>query len=100
MEFSKTLEGNEVVFSIGGELDALSAPELRPEIERLVAERPERVRFDLSNLRLIDSSGVGVLVSAYKRLHAIGAEMVVEGATDQPRAIFHLLRLDTIFPKG
>lgn len=98
MNFRRIENGSEVRLEIGGELDALSAPELRPEIERLIADRPLSVRVDLSELRLIDSSGVGALISAYKRLHAIGAEMVVVGLSSQPRAIFHLLRLDRIFP--
>jgi len=81
---------------IKGELDALSATDLRPELDKLVNSRPRRVNVDLSRLRMIDSSGVGALVSVYKRVRAQGGDVVVSGLQDQPLAIFRLLRLDRV----
>jgi len=80
--------------SIEGQLDALSASDLRVELDRLVAARPGTVEVDLSQLRLIDSSGVGALVSLYKRVRAQGGNVVIRGIRDQPLAIFQLLKLD------
>ena len=45
---------------------------------------------------MLDSSGVGALVSLYKRVRARGGEVVVLGLRDQPLAIFRLLRLDRV----
>jgi anti-sigma B factor antagonist len=100
MHFSRVDAPYEVILQIDGELDAVTVGELRPLLDALVAERPPRVRFDLSGLRLIDSSGVGALVSAYKRLRAQGSKMVVIGVSEQPRAIFRLLRLDLVFRRA
>jgi anti-sigma B factor antagonist len=97
MNFSRLDGTDESMLRIEGELDALTAPELRPVIDKLVADRPARVIVDLSSLRLIDSSGVGVLVSLYKRIRAGGGDVRIVGVTDQPRAIFRLLRLDAVF---
>ena len=47
----------------------------------------------LPRLKTIDSSGVGVLVSLYKRVRAQGGEVLVIGL-DQPLAIFKLLKLN------
>jgi anti-sigma B factor antagonist len=58
------------------------------------------VEVDLSRLRIVDSSGVGALVSLYKRLRAQGGEMVVSGLQNQPLAIFRLLRLDRVMSGG
>lgn len=85
------------VLRIRGELDALSAPELRPALDALVDERRSEVVVDLSELRLIDSSGVGALVSLYKRIRAIGGSVRFTGVTAQPLVIFKLLRLDVVF---
>ncbi|HEX6835710.1 MAG TPA: STAS domain-containing protein, partial [Polyangia bacterium] len=63
----------------------------------LVAEKRPTITVDLSDLRLIDSSGVGAIVSLYKRMRALGAKVEVVGLKDQPLAIFRLLRLDRIF---
>ena len=45
---------------------------------------------------MVDSSGVGALVSLYKRVRGQGGEVVVIGLRDQPLAIFRLLRLDRV----
>jgi anti-sigma B factor antagonist len=97
MNYSRLDDGDEAILRIEGELDALTAPELRPALEKLVGDHPKRVIVDLSALRLIDSSGVGVLVSLYKRVRALGGDVRIIGVTDQPRAIFRLLRLDAVF---
>jgi anti-sigma B factor antagonist len=97
MNFTRTDSGDVTVLRISGSLDALSTPELRPTIEALVAERRPEVAVDLSDLRLIDSSGVGAIVSLYKRMRALGSKVEVVGLKDQPLAIFRLLRLDRIF---
>ncbi len=82
--------------AIEGELDAVSVSELRPDLEKLVKGRPTVVEVDLSSLRMVDSSGVGALVSLYKRVRAQGGSVVIKGLRDQPLAIFRLLRLDRV----
>ena len=97
MNFTREDDGDVTVLRISGSLDALSTPELRPTIDALVAEKRPTITVDLSDLRLIDSSGVGAIVSLYKRMRALGAKVEVVGFKDQPLAIFRLLRLDRIF---
>lgn len=89
--------GTTTVLRIRGELDALSAPELRPTIDFIVDEQKREITVDLSELRLIDSSGVGALVSLYKRVRANGGTVRFVGVTAQPLVIFKLLRLDVVF---
>ncbi len=82
--------------TIEGELDAVSVSELRPDLEKLVKSHPNIVEVDLSQLRMVDSSGVGALVSLYKRVRAQGGNVTIKGLRDQPLAIFRLLRLDRV----
>lgn len=89
--------GDTTTLRIKGELDALTAPELRPTLDAVVAEGRREVTVDLSELRLIDSSGVGALVSLFKRVRANGGSVQFVGVTEQPRVIFKLLRLDAVF---
>jgi anti-anti-sigma factor len=95
--FSRSDDGEETVLRIEGVLDAVTAPDIRPTIEALVAERRRSITVDLSSLRLIDSSGVGVIVSLFKRCKAFGGAVRVSGLKDQPLSIFKLLRLDRVF---
>jgi anti-sigma B factor antagonist len=81
---------------IEGELDALSVPNLRPVLEELLQRRPQKVAVDVSKLRLIDSSGVGLLISLFRRLKAQGGRMALRGAQEQPLFILRLMRLDHI----
>jgi anti-sigma B factor antagonist len=97
MTFSRTDTGEVTVLRIDGALDATSTPELRPVIDGIVNDKRTRCDVELSGLRLIDSSGVGAIVSLYKRMRAQGGEVSVKGLRDQPLAIFRLLRLDRVF---
>ena len=80
--------------SIEGVLDALTVPEVRKSLDAVVAQNPHRVVVDLSHLRIIDSCGVGAIVSLYKRVRANSAELTVSGASQQPLAVLKLLNLD------
>jgi anti-sigma B factor antagonist len=97
MNHSISDEDTTKLLRIRGELDALSAPELRPVLDKIVDERHADVTVDLSDLRLIDSSGVGALVSLYKRVRAQGGSVRFVGVRAQPLVIFKLLRLDIVF---
>jgi anti-sigma B factor antagonist len=91
-----TLEGGGVRVAIEGELDVVTVPALRKEVERVVGMTPKRVEVDLHGLRMVDSSGVGALVSLYKQVRGQGGEVMMLGLRDQPLAIFRLLRLDRV----
>ncbi len=97
MKFSRVDKGDETFLRVEGVLDALTVPELRPTVEALVAEERKSIVVDLASLRVIDSSGVGLLVSLLKRCKPFGGVVSVVGLKDQPLAIFKLLRLDRVF---
>lgn len=97
MNYSRMDEEDATTLRIRGELDALSAAELRPLLDELVRDQRRNVKVDLSELRMVDSSGVGALVSLYKRVRAYGGDVTFAGVTAQPLVIFKLLRLDVVF---
>lgn len=97
MNFSRFDSGEETIIRIEGVLDAVTTPDIRPEIDSLVTQKRRDITVDVSSLRLIDSSGVGVIVSLFKRCKAFGGVVRVSGLRDQPLTIFRLLRLDKVF---
>ncbi len=97
MKFTRTDTESTTSLRIVGCLDALTAPELRPCVDELAAGGPGEIVVDLSELELIDSSGVAVIVSLYKRVRARGGAVKIDGLVGQPLAIFKLLRLDRVF---
>jgi anti-sigma B factor antagonist len=82
--------------AIEGELHRLTVSDLKADIDKLVTQKPRRVEIDLRQLQMIDSAGVGALVSLFKAVRASGGEVVVTGLRDQPLAIFKLLRLESV----
>lgn len=90
------LDGGETQVRIEGALDALTVRDLRPILDAIVGERPKHVTVDLAELTLIDSSGVGAIVSLFKRVKAAGGQVVVARAHDQPLAVLKLLKLDRV----
>jgi anti-sigma B factor antagonist len=97
LTFSTEESQDGVVLKLTGSLDAMTAPELLPTIDRLVEEKRTRVTVNLEELDLIDSSGVAAIVALYKRTRSNGGRVTVTGARDQPLAIFKLLRMDRVF---
>lgn len=97
MNYVREDDGERTTLHVRGELDALSASELRPLLDRIIDDRRLDVTVDLSQLRLVDSSGVGALVSLFKRVRASGGLVEFVGVRSQPLVIFKLLRLDVVF---
>lgn len=97
LTFSTNNDNDELTLKLGGQLDALSAPELMPTIDKMVSEKSKLIVVELSDLELIDSSGVAAIVALYKRARSHGGKVKVTGARDQPLAIFKLLRMDKVF---
>lgn len=97
MNCVRTDNDNESKLELDGALDALTAPELRPIFDKLVADKRKRVTVDMGKVTMLDSSGVGAIVSLYKRVKAEGGKVEVVGAKDQPLAVLKLLKLDRVF---
>src|SRR5438874_12215999 len=98
-EYRREQHGTVTILSLRGNLDALSAHELRREIDALVTERRSPVIVDLAGLELIDSSGVGSIISLLKRMRLLSppGEVKIAELRGQPQQIFQLLRLNRAF---
>ena len=83
-----------MLLTLEGSLDALTASGLKADVVAIAEARQLKVVVDLSLLTLIDSTGVGVLISLFKRLRALDGHVYFAGLSGQPKEIFRLLRLD------
>ncbi|MBA3653441.1 MAG: STAS domain-containing protein [Actinobacteria bacterium] len=67
-----------LVVSARGELDVYWSPRFRDALLGLIEGRDGlRVEIELSGLTFVDSSGLGVLVGAQRRLHERGGELAL-----------------------
>ena len=93
-DFERSARGDITLLTVRGSLDAKSAGELKPEVVSIGDAGAKKVIVDLDKLQLIDSSGVGVLISLFKRIRSAGGQVCFAGVKAQPKEVFRLLRLD------
>jgi anti-sigma B factor antagonist len=59
------------VVTLSGELDSSNAASLDATVAALTASRPERLIFDMSDLRFMDSAGIAVLIGAASKVDSV-----------------------------
>ena len=94
LEVTKETVKNVVVLRLKGQLDAITAGHMKPTVDELMAAKTPYVVFSLADVSLIDSSGIGVIVSVFKRTRAWDGDTRIAGLTAQPYEVFKLLNLD------
>jgi anti-sigma B factor antagonist len=90
------------VIELAGELDAFNTPELRERLSRLIEEDDElRVLVvDLSQVSFLDSTVLGTLVGALRRMRERGGELQLVYPAHPVSRIFTLTGLDAVFPEA
>ena len=90
-------DGPQCVAHLEGELDVSSSERLRAELIRLIDDGCRDLVVDLSELALIDSTGLGVLVGVMKRALQHGGAMVLRSPRPAARKVFDITGLDRVF---
>jgi anti-sigma B factor antagonist len=90
--------GSYVVLSVEGELDVSTAPQLREALMSVVARLYGTVILDLSGVGFIDSSALGVILSAWKQIKAQDGSMAIASPTPRITRIFEITGLTLSFP--
>lgn len=74
---------------ISGELDHHHAKQIMMELDRQIdAAMPRRLVLDLGELTFSDSSGIAVLIRAFRRMEQLGGSMSVCRAPEQAKKVF------------
>jgi anti-sigma B factor antagonist len=69
---SEELEGGIRAFTVRGELDMNTAPELEEKLEDALSDSTSAVMLDLCECEFIDSTGIALIVRAWQRLDRDG----------------------------
>jgi len=88
---------NEVILALQGDVDLYTAPELKAELIRLIETGTTRIVVDLTSATFIDSTTLGVLLGALKRLRPAGGELSIVCPDPNIRKIFQITLLDRVF---
>ena len=84
------------VVDVQGDLDCYTAPKLRAVLVEL-ADGPRRVVLDVGGSTFIDSTGLGVLVGALKRLRQQGGDMALQSLTPTTERLFEVTGVSKLF---
>jgi anti-sigma B factor antagonist len=97
LSLSTRAVGDHTVLEVGGEVDVYTAPRLRERLIELVDAGAKHVVIDLSRVEFLDSTGLGVLVGALKRLRAADGSLGLVCAHERLLKIFRITALDRVF---
>lgn len=95
MEVTCREEGRSLTVEVSGELDHHGARTVMEELERRIDEAlPVRLTLDLGRLTFTDSSGIAVLLRAWRRMGQIGGTMRVIRVPPQAEKVFRAAGLE------
>jgi anti-sigma B factor antagonist len=83
--------------SVEGELDLYSAPRLQAELDALASDASDVV-LDLSQVTFIDSTALGAILAAGRRLREADGRLALVAATDATRKLLALVGVDRVLP--
>lgn len=90
-------ENRTLTAEVSGELDHHRAREIMEELDRRIdAALPRVLTLDLKNLTFTDSSGIAVLLRAFRRVKTVGGTMRVIHTPAQAGKVFRAAGLERI----
>ena len=97
MQMDERHEGSVLIVSPKEQaLDAYAAPGFRDRLSECIAQGHHRIVLDLSDVDFLDSTGLGAIVSSFKRLDGRGT-MIICNAHEMVLDVFRLTRMDRVF---
>lgn len=78
-------------------LDAHNSGDLKTELAGLFEQKEKNILVDLKDVRFIDSSGLGALVSGFKNAISHQGNLKLSGLQPQVKSMFELTRLHRVF---
>lgn len=98
LRLSTVVEDGRAVVTVHGELDVYTCAELHDELLTLAAAGQHRLALVLAELRFCDSSGLGVLIGAYRQARAGGGGLALVGVREPLLRTLQITGLSHLIP--
>lgn len=85
------------VVAVSGEVDIFTAPDLKRTIASAIEDGARHLVVDLTNTRFLDSTALGVLIGAVKRLRPLDGKLAIVNTEPSTAKTFQITGLDRIF---
>lgn len=93
-----TENGSSRTVRLEGTCDLATAPDLRNALQPLLPPEVTEVVVDVTELDFIDSTGLGVILGAMRRLREGSGVLRIAGATGTVRRVLEITDLDKVIP--
>ncbi|MGQ9631458.1 MAG: STAS domain-containing protein [bacterium] len=97
MEMSIRESQDIAIVDLSGEIDAQNSSDIKSRIKALISDGKVKFVINLSGVRYMDSSGLGVLVSGLKTARKDGGDLKLSGLQPEVQNIFELTQLNKVF---
>ena len=88
-----------VVLDLKGKLMGGQEDEYFRELyEEIMSDGKRKVIINLAEVNWIASTGIGMLIRAYKTISEAGGHLVLANVSEELRRVFNVLRLGHVFP--
>jgi anti-sigma B factor antagonist len=85
------------VLAVSGEVDVATVPRLREQLHGLVAQGSNKIIVNLDAVDFLDSTGLGVLVGALKRVRSNDGDLYLVCTQPRIRKVFEVTGLTKVF---
>jgi len=98
IDISLEAADDRITIFLGGDLDAIGSDRFEAGLAKAFETELPLIVIDMSKLNFIASHGLGLLVSAYKKLFAAGRKFKIVNVSHDIRKIFLITGLDKLLP--
>ena len=91
------VESGGVVVSVTGDIDLFTTPEFKRAVAEAMSQGADTVVVDLSRSTFMDSSSLGVLIGAHRKLARRGRPLVVVCDNEAILKVLRVTGLDGVF---
>jgi anti-sigma B factor antagonist len=91
------LDSKTHIIEVEGQVDLYTAPEFKQRTLDVIRDGKKRVIVDLSGVGFMDSTGLGVLVGALKRLRKTQGELMLVVTDYDVERLLQITGLDGVF---
>src|ERR1700712_6135282 len=91
------IDGERHVLAVRGEIDLFTAPELKQVLAESIESGRIRIIVDLTETTFLDSTALGVLIGAVKRLRSRDGALAIVNVDENISKTFEITGLDQIF---
>jgi anti-sigma B factor antagonist len=95
MDIQVTEQGDYTILKLSGDIDYFNISLLKTAIFQLINDKIPKLILDLKDVKYMDSSGIGLIVTAYKVMNRYGGTIGLMHVIDEIQVLLKLATVDS-----